>query len=98
MDETGFVRGYAPEAGREMRAALLKAVELNPDFPESYHLLAFVSLITGEDLEGGVRALARARELAPGNPNYALILAQIHLRQGDYDAARRAVEDRKSVV
>lgn len=93
MDETGFTRGgYRPEAAREMRASLRKAIELKPDFPESYHLLAFVNLVTGEELEEGARLLARARQLAPGNPNYALVLAQIYLRQEKFDEARATVE------
>jgi len=92
MDEHGFARGYAAETGREMRASLRKAIELKPDFPESYHLLAFVNLVTGEEMEEGIRLLERARALAPGNPQYALVLAQLYLRQEKYDDARRTVE------
>ena len=92
MDESGRVPGYSAEAAREMRAALRRAIELKPDFPESYHLLAFVNLVRNEDLDEGVAVLARARALAPGNEHYAIILAQIYLRQENFDAARRAVE------
>ncbi len=41
-----------------MRAELTKAIELNPNFPESYSLLAFVNTVTGEDLEKIDRTVA----------------------------------------
>ncbi|HEV3470400.1 MAG TPA: tetratricopeptide repeat protein [Pyrinomonadaceae bacterium] len=91
-DEAGFARGFAPETEREIRAALRRAIELNPGFPESYHLLAFVNLVTDRELAESVELLKRARALAPGNANYALILAQIYLRQENYAAARATVE------
>jgi tetratricopeptide (TPR) repeat protein len=91
-DETGFARGFTPEAGEAMRDSLRKAIELKPDFPESYHLLAFINLVGDRDLEESVKLLQRARALAPGNPNYALILAQIYLRQENYAAARTTIE------
>lgn len=92
MDDTGRVRGYDPETLRAMRDSLEKAIKLRPDFPESYHLLAFVDLVTGENLDEAVRLLARARALAPGNEQYAFILAQIYLRQERYDDARKTIE------
>jgi tetratricopeptide (TPR) repeat protein len=92
MDETGFTRGFDPEAAREMRASLRRAIELKPDFPESYHLLAFVNLVRGEELEESAKLLESARRLAPGNQSYALILAQIYLRQEKFDAARATAE------
>jgi tetratricopeptide (TPR) repeat protein len=91
-DETGYARGFTDEAARSMRDSLRKAIALKPDFPESYHLLAFVNLVTGQDLEESVKLLSRARELAPGNARYALILAQIYLRQENFDAARATIE------
>ncbi len=92
MDANGMVMSYDAEKAREMRAALKRAAELKPDFPESYHLLAWVNLVTNEQLEEGVEMLKRALALSPGNQHYVLVLAQIHLRREDYDAARKAVE------
>jgi tetratricopeptide (TPR) repeat protein len=92
MDETGRVPGYTPETAREMRDALHQSIELKPDFPESYHLLAFVDLVTGENLEEGVKLLGRARSLSPGNEHFAFVLAQLYLRLEDYDAARKTIE------
>jgi tetratricopeptide (TPR) repeat protein len=92
MSEGGFAPRYTPEGAREMREALDKAIRLRPDFPESYHLLAFVNLVTGEQIEEGVRLIRKARSLAPGNEHYALVLAQLYLRQEKFDDARRAAE------
>jgi tetratricopeptide (TPR) repeat protein len=92
MDDAGRVRGYDPETLHAMRDSLDKAIKLRPDFAESYHLLAFVDLVTGENLDEAVRLLARARALAPGNEQYAFVLAQIYLRQERYDDARKTIE------
>jgi tetratricopeptide (TPR) repeat protein len=92
MDENGLASGYTAEAAREMREHLLKAIELKPDFPESYHTLAFVDLVSGENFDEGVRMLNRARSLAPGNEHYAFVLSQLYLRQEKYDDALKTIE------
>ena len=92
MEESGRVNGYDAETVGVMRASLLKSIELKPDFPESYHLLAFVDLVTGDKLDEGVEMLNRARALSPGNTQFALVLAQLYLRQRKYDAALKTVE------
>jgi tetratricopeptide (TPR) repeat protein len=92
MDDVGRVRGYDAETLRAMRDSLGTAIKLRPDFAESYHLLAFVELVAGENLDEAARLIARARALAPGNEQYALILAQIYVRQERYDDARKTVE------
>ena len=92
MNEMGTIQGYPRETAREMRAALEKAIGLRPDFPENYHLLAWINLVTGERLDEGVQLINKARALAPGNDEYALVLAQLYLRQENYEAARRTIE------
>ena len=92
MDERQFVQGYAPEVAQTMRAELKKAINLAPGFPESYHLLAFINLVTGEQLDESILLLNRALTLAQGRRDFSLILAQLYLRKQDYEAARRTVE------
>lgn len=89
---SGFVAGYAPGAAAEMRAALRRAIELKPDFAESYSLLAFVGMVTGEGLDEAAAMIRKARSLAPGNDDYLLVLAQILVRQEKYDEAQRMLE------
>lgn len=93
VTEGGYMPGgYPSERAAEMRAALRKAISLRPDFPESYHLLAWISLVNGDDPAEGVRLIQQAIALAPGNQHYALVLAQLYLRQDKFDEARRTAE------
>ena len=84
--------GYAPELAKEMRESLRKAISLRPDFLESYHLLGWINLVTGEELEVSAALLRRALAMAPGNQHYALVLAQIYLRQEKFEQARQTAE------
>jgi tetratricopeptide (TPR) repeat protein len=92
MGEDGRVSDYPAETAREMRAALRKAIQLKPDFPETYHLQAWVNLVTGEQLEESIELIKKALTLSPGNEEYAFVLAQIYLRQQNFDAARQTIE------
>ncbi len=92
MNENGYANGYSAETAHAMRDALHKSIELRPDFPESYSLLAFVDLVTGEEIEEAVKLVNRARALSPGKEYYALLLAQLYMRQEKFDAARASLE------
>ena len=83
---------YPPEQAAEMRAALERAIRLEPRFPESYRLLAFVHLVTGERLDEAVELLGRGLALAPNRADMLFVLAQVHLRRGDRGAARASLE------
>ncbi len=60
MTEGQPVHDFPAETARRMRAELAKAIELKPDFPESYHLLAFVNLVTGQQLDESIGLIKRA--------------------------------------
>ncbi|HEX8560377.1 MAG TPA: tetratricopeptide repeat protein [Pyrinomonadaceae bacterium] len=92
VGEGGMATGYAPEKAKQMRESLRKAIHLRPDFPESYYLLAWVNLVTGENLGEGAQLIRRALALAPGNEHYALVLAQLYLREEKFEEARRTAE------
>ena len=92
MDANNFVSIYASETAARMRAELAKAIELNPAFPESYSLLAFVNTVTGEDLDGTIKLLNKALTLAPGRQDLSLLLAQVYLRQQKPDLAKQILE------
>jgi tetratricopeptide (TPR) repeat protein len=92
MSEMGYVPSYAPEAATEMRAALKKAISLKPDYAGSYSLLAFVNMVTGEQIDESIELLKRALQLAPGEDRFRFDLAQLLLRKQDFDSARKIVE------
>ena len=59
MDSASMVRDYSAESAGIMRAELKKAIALKPDFPGSYSLLAFVNMVTGEQLDESIELLKR---------------------------------------
>jgi tetratricopeptide (TPR) repeat protein len=92
MDENSIVSGYEPEAAGTMRAELLRAIELAPAYTESYHLLAFINLATGEHLDEAETVLRQAMRLAPAREDFAFVLAQIYERRRDWDRARAVLD------
>jgi tetratricopeptide (TPR) repeat protein len=92
MDEFGYVSKFAPESVKKMRESLQKAIAINPNFTESYHLLGFINLVNNENLEETVTFLKKALQLQPGNQQYAYIIAQIYMRQEKYAEARELAE------
>jgi tetratricopeptide (TPR) repeat protein len=89
VDENQYVSDLPEESVKEMRAALRLARQLNPDFADTYRLLAFINLIRGEDLDEAIDLINRAISLAPHREDIVYTLAQIQLRRKDYAAARR---------
>jgi tetratricopeptide (TPR) repeat protein len=92
MDNDGRVETYSAELTRLMRSHLNTSIKLNPNFMESYHLLAFVNLVANEQLEQSVDLVKRAMALQPQRQDLKLTLAQIYLKQGNEEAARRILE------
>ncbi|MGI8565029.1 MAG: tetratricopeptide repeat protein [Pyrinomonadaceae bacterium] len=87
-----LVAGYPADDARVMRAELRKAIELAPNFPESYRLLAFVNLVTGEQLDESITMLRQALKLAPSRHDFLYILAQIYLRKQQFKEARAVLQ------
>jgi tetratricopeptide (TPR) repeat protein len=92
MDEFGFVAKFPPEAARKMREALQRAIEINPNFIESYRLLSFVNLVNNENLEESLAFLKKVMELQPGNQESAYLIAQLYMRQEKFAEARELAE------
>jgi tetratricopeptide (TPR) repeat protein len=86
------VMGFAPETAARLRAELKRAIQLRPDFPESYSLLAFVSLVTEKDLDESLALLKHALAVSPGRNDLAFMLAQLYVRKQDFTAARELIE------
>jgi tetratricopeptide (TPR) repeat protein len=92
MTEGQPVYGFPAETARQMRAELARAIELKPDFPESYHLLAFVNLVTGEQLDESIVMIKRAVALSPGSEEFLFVLAQLYTRKQDIEGAKGVLE------
>jgi lipoprotein NlpI len=75
-----------------MKAALDSAIQLAPEFPETYNLMGFIYLATGENLGAGVNAVKKAMAIAPGREDYAMTLAQLYLRLEKFAGEPIAVE------
>ena len=73
------------------RAALLKAVALSPDSTDVLATLGTLDLIEGDRLDEARTMVARAVKLAPARADYSLRLAEICIKQKDYDEARRVL-------
>ncbi|HVG38560.1 MAG TPA: tetratricopeptide repeat protein [Pyrinomonadaceae bacterium] len=92
MDDNGLVQTYPGTTAEKMRAELKKAIELRPDFPESYHLLSFINLVTEEQFDESIAMIRKASALAPGREQYSLVLGQLYLRKREPKAARQIFE------
>jgi tetratricopeptide (TPR) repeat protein len=86
------VTGYSAEVAKKIREHLQKAIALRPDYPESYNLLGFVSLVTGENVDEAIASLKQALSDSPGRDDFASTLGQLYMRKNDYKAARQMFE------
>jgi tetratricopeptide (TPR) repeat protein len=92
MDDRLTVTDFPPQTAEIMRDELRRAIELNPAFPESYVLLAFVNLTREEHLDESIELVRRALSLAPGRDDYVFVLAQLYMRKQDFDTARQVLQ------
>ena len=86
------VTGFAPETATRMRSELNLAIQLRPDFLDSYGLLAFVNLVTETELDETVGLLERVLANSPGRNDLVFMLAQLYLRKQDFKEARRLID------
>ena len=92
IDSRNIITHYPAEAATKMRYALATAIALNPSFPDSYGLLAKISLVRNEKTEEGISNLTKAISLAPGNQVYKLNLASLYMKLGQFDKAQSVME------
>ncbi|HEV7684195.1 MAG TPA: FimV/HubP family polar landmark protein [Pyrinomonadaceae bacterium] len=86
------VMGMAPETAEIVRRELKRAIELRPDYLESYGLLAFVNLVTGTELDESMEMLKQRLTGAPHRTDLMFMLAQLYLRKEDFKAARQLID------
>jgi tetratricopeptide (TPR) repeat protein len=90
--DSDAVMGFAPETAAKMRAAISRAIQLRPDFAESYNLLAFVNLVTDTDIDQTLQILQRESAKAPGRGDTLFMLAQLYMRKEDFANARKLID------
>ncbi|MDQ3322092.1 MAG: tetratricopeptide repeat protein [Acidobacteriota bacterium] len=88
MTEFGFVSEYNADIAEKMRKSLRKAIELNPNFAESYNLYAFIGMVRNETLDDAIEYLNKALRIAPGNQWYLIHLAELYMRKENFAGAR----------
>lgn len=86
------VSGYSPEVAAKIREHLQKAIALRPDYPESYNLLAFVSVVTGEGIDEAIASMKKVLSISPGRHDFMIMLAQLYVRKQDFKSARSLLE------
>ncbi|HEX4899769.1 MAG TPA: tetratricopeptide repeat protein [Pyrinomonadaceae bacterium] len=92
MDTSHLVSGYSPESLTKMRGELRRAIDLRPDYPESYVLLAFINLVAGSELNETITMVKKILATSPGRNDLALTLAQLYMRTEDFKSAREILE------
>ncbi len=89
MTEFGFVSGYSFALANLIRENLKKTISLNPDFTASYSLFAFVNFVRNEQLDDSINYINQILQIAPGNQQYQLRLAELNLRKENFFDARK---------
>lgn len=88
MDSDNRVSYYPDETAIKIRDALATSILMNPRFPESYKLLAFVSIVRNDKIDEAIGYINKALELSPGNQEYQLNLATLYARRQEFDRAQ----------
>jgi len=86
------IAGYPADVTAKIREHLEKAIALRPDYPESYSLLAFVSLVTGKGIDESIASLKKMLVSLPGRHDLTFMLAQLYLHKGEGKIAREMLE------
>jgi len=96
MAGRNWISYYPEQTATEIRAALTRSIELNPRYPESYRLVAFVSIVRSDKIDESIEYIKTAQGLSPGNELLRLDMASLLARKGDFseaeDIARRVRE------
>jgi tetratricopeptide (TPR) repeat protein len=87
VESVGSARTDTGRAAALLRERVTAATAARDDVPEAWHLAAYSHLISGNAEEAGA-AIQRALALAPANDDYRFMLAEVQVRQRDYDRAR----------
>jgi tetratricopeptide (TPR) repeat protein len=88
----GRIKEYSKENAASMREQLVRAIKLAPKYAPAHYLLALVDFVTDDRLDEALQMAQKARELAPANSSYSLLLAEIYRRRSDPATAQQILE------
>jgi predicted Zn-dependent protease len=92
MDGLGMVHTMEKATGNKMRDVLKRAIAINPEFTDSYELLAFVNVVRQENLDEAIGLLKTALKYQPGNQRYALRMGEVLAVQEKFKEAAEIAE------
>lgn len=92
MFDPTMVTNFAPGNVPKMREHLKRAIELRPDYLDTYGLLAFVNLVTKTQIPESIEMLRGILAKAPDRTDLMFMLAQLYQRQDEYQAAREILQ------
>jgi tetratricopeptide (TPR) repeat protein len=81
-----------PSVADAARQALEHVLASRPDMANALALRGTLSVESQSDFDVGLKAIERARSLAPGREDYAFEAARLHVEREEYDQARRILE------
>ena len=83
------------ELGRfeDALARCQRIIEIDPDFPRAYTIMADLYWEVFAQLDEGARWLQKAMQLDPGNPDHARWLGMIYFDLGDYESGEYWVRE-----
>ena len=85
-------QSYSSETAAKIHSELEKAIALRPDYPQTYSLLGYVSLVTGERIDESIKLLKQALETSPGRNDLVFTMAQLYMRKSDFKSARQFLQ------
>jgi tetratricopeptide (TPR) repeat protein len=87
-----IISGYESETAATMRSELKRAIELKPDFPESYALLGFINVVRNEEVDETIDLLKHALTISRASQRVPFMLAQLYMRKENFAEARQLLE------
>lgn len=89
ITEYGFVSNYNAETAERIRHFLKKAIDLNPDFAESYNVYALVGFVRNEEIDESLVYITKTLKSTPGNDWYLLRKSELEMRKENFTEARK---------
>lgn len=89
IENNGFLRPFRAEKFAKMRDSLHKSMQLNPRFPESFYLQAFINLVQDIDYDESIEMLKKAIQIAPGNFWYQIRLSEFYFKKKEIGRAEK---------